>query len=88
MTNTLDRIAQNLFVESLEADVELTAEYKQDLQRTNELFSELKSNLQPDMFKKLMAYSDAKSHTAYLDSAFSFKNGFKAGIKIGIEVLK
>lgn len=78
----LKNVVEQLYLESLEGDVEFTKDEREAIEKSNNLFSELKAELSPHLFKKLLAYSDAVGDVRYLQGLRDFGNGLETGIMI------
>lgn len=87
-TSIIDKLADELYIESIEDGYEMTSEEYEAAQKANNLFDELKADLPPYLVKKLLDYEAAIGDSRLLSSAKAFKSGFSSGVKMGIEVYK
>lgn len=76
---TLEKTAEELYLESLEKDVEFTEEETEVIKKASSLFGELREELSPRLFKKLLTYSNMIGEARYFQGLRSFEDGLKAG---------
>ena len=56
ISSSVDKVAEEIYIESLEVGTELTDEEREGIQKASYLFHELRADLPPYLVKKLFDY--------------------------------